>query len=212
MAFRVLPGGLLKVYAPRNLPLREADRLVVANLLQIEQAMRQMKRYEDERSARYSMQDGMTFPLEGRTATLRVRQAPKAKCVFEGDEAIVFLPEPAPEQVAQVLRAGLIARFRERLDQRLAHYIPLIGRAPNRVAVREQKTRWGSCSSQHNLNFNWLLIMAPPEALDYVVIHELCHLYEFNHSPAFWARVERYQSEYAYWRQWLRSGWARLTF
>ena len=83
-------------------------------------------------------------------------------------------------------------RFRERLAERLERYIPLVGRAPNRVAVRQQKTRWGSCSSQHNLNFNWMLIMAPPEALDYVVIHELCHLYEFNHSPAFWALAHRY--------------------
>ena len=212
VAFRVLPGGKLRVYAPRSLPLREADRLVAANWAQIEQALRQMKRYEDERDAKYDMKDGMTFPLEGCTVTLRVRQAPKKTCEFAGGEVLVSLPDPSPEAVKQALRDGLIDRFRERLAERLEHYIPLIGRAPNRVAVRQQKTRWGSCSTQHNLNFNWLLIMSPPEALDYVVIHELCHLYEFNHSPAFWARVARYQSEYAYWRQWLRSGWARLTF
>ena len=92
--------------------------------------------------------------------------------------------------------------------ERLNHYAPLIGRSPGRVTVREQRTKWGSCSSQGNVNFNWKLIMAPKEALDYVVIHELCHLYEFNHSSKFWARVEKYQPDYAIWRDFLRSGWA----
>lgn len=209
MAFRVLPGGLVKVYAPKNLPLREADRLTCANFQQIEQALAQMKRYAEAQAGRYSMQDGMTFPLEGRTAVLRVQGASQRAWAFSGDEVRLCLPDTSPEAVRALLREALIERFRERLDERLAHYIPLIGRAPGRITVREQKTRWGSCSSQHNLNFNWLLIMAPPEALDYVVIHELCHLYEFNHSPAFWARVARYQPEYASWRQWLRSGWDR---
>ena len=84
VAFRVLPGGKLRVYAPRSLPLREADRLVAANWAQIEQALRQMKRYEDERDAKYDMKDGMNFPLEGCTVTLRVRQAPKKTCEFAG--------------------------------------------------------------------------------------------------------------------------------
>lgn len=209
MAFRVLPGGLVKVYAPKNLPLREADRLTCANFHQVEQALAQMKRYTEAQADRYSMQDGMTFPLEGRTAVLRVHSASQKACAFSGDEVHLSLPDTSPEAVRALLREALIGRFRERLSERLAHYIPLIGRTPGRITVREQKTRWGSCSSQHNLNFNWLLIMAPPEALDYVVIHELCHLYEFNHSPAFWARVARYQPEYAAWRQWLRSGWDR---
>ena len=65
----------------------------------------------------------------------------------------------------------------------------------------------GSCSTLGNVNFNWKLIMAPKEALDYVVIHELCHLYEFNHSDKFWQRVGRYQRDYAHWRDFLRSGW-----
>ena len=99
VAFRALPGGRLRVYAPRSLPLREADRLVAANDAQIEQALRQMKRYEDERDAEYDMRDGMSFPLEGRTVILRVRQAPRTTCEFAGDEVIVSLPDTSPQAV-----------------------------------------------------------------------------------------------------------------
>ena len=112
-----------------------------------------------------------------------------------------------PDSVSERLRACLIRRATERLNARVEHYVPLIGRRPGRVTVRDQRTKWGSCSTLGNVNFNWKLIMAPPEALDYVVIHELCHLYEFNHSDRFWQRVGRYQRDYAHWRDFLRSGW-----
>ena len=73
-----------------------------------------------------------------------------------------------------------------------------------RISIREQKTRWGSCSGQGNLNFNWKLILMPPEILDYVVVHELAHRKQMNHSPAFWAEVERILPDWRERRRWLR--------
>ncbi len=207
VAFRILPGNLLRVYAPRSLPLKEADRLVLANRQQIFRASEEIRRYEEKQHSLFDMQEGMRFPLEGQTAVLHLEKAVKFRAQVEKERVTLYLPDHSPDAVREGLRQALIAHFKERLHQRLAHYIPLVGRTPGKITVREQKTRWGSCSAQHNLNFNWLLIMAPPEALDYVVIHELCHLYEFNHSARFWARVESHQSEYARWRAWLRSGW-----
>ena len=84
-------------------------------------------------------------------------------------------------------------------------------RAPGRIAIRDQKSRWGSCSRKGNLNFNWKLIMAPPPALDYVVIHELCHLHEFNHSPRFWQLVAAQMPEYESWKKWLKQHGPELT-
>ena len=72
------------------------------------------------------------------------------------------------------------------------------------MTVRDQRSRWGSCSSKHNLNFNWKLILAPPQALDYVVVHELCHLHEFNHSLRFWRLVESQMPDYEAWKKWLK--------
>ena len=101
-------------------------------------------------------------------------------------------------------KARLAKEAKDRICERIALFAPRLGsRLPARVTIREQKTRWGSCSRKGNLNFNWKLIRAPQEALDYVVVHELCHLYEFNHSPGFWRMVESVLPDYGQWKRWL---------
>ena len=81
-----------------------------------------------------------------------------------GDLLVVMAPDTSPDNVSGVLREFLIRRASERIGERLDHWVPIVGRAPGRVTIREQRTKWGSCSGQGNLNFNWKLIMAPPEA------------------------------------------------
>ena len=90
------------------------------------------------------------------------------------------------------------------LPQRAAHFAPLLGVTYGRITIRNQRTRWGSCSSKGNLNFNCLLMLAPEEVRDYVVVHELCHRLEMNHSPRFWALVERILPDYRTQKKWLR--------
>lgn len=93
---------------------------------------------------------------------------------------------------------------RKDLTARVEYFAPIIGVKYNRIAIRCQKTRWGSCSSKQNLNFNCLLMMAPEEVRNYVVIHELCHLKQMNHSRLFWAEVEKAMPDYKKWRKWLK--------
>ena len=88
---------------------------------------------------------------------------------------------------------------------RVAHFAPLVGVTYGRITVRNQRTRWGSCSSKGNLNFNCLLMLAPPGILDYVVVHELCHRKEMNHSPKFWAEVVNVMPDYKERQKWLRT-------
>lgn len=87
---------------------------------------------------------------------------------------------------------------------RVAYYAPKVGVTYGRITIRHQKTRWGSCSRKGDLNFNCLLLLAPPEVLDSVVVHELCHRKEMNHSQRFYAEVLRVFPDYAKWHGWLK--------
>ena len=86
---------------------------------------------------------------------------------------------------------------------RVQHFEKIMGVHHKKIAIRDQKTRWGSCSSSGTLSFNWRLIMAPPEVLDYVVVHELAHFTHMDHSKAFWATVESVPPDYEKHRKWL---------
>ena len=92
----------------------------------------------------------------------------------------------------------------EYIPQRCAYYAEILGVSYGRISIREQKTRWGSCSAKKNLNFNWKLMLAPPDVLDYVVVHELCHLVHMDHSQAFWALVGSVLPDYRVRRRWLK--------
>ncbi len=115
--------------------------------------------------------------------------------------------ERVRENRHKLTREELVAladRALQVIPERVAHYAPLIGVTYGRITIRNQRSRWGSCSSKGNLNFNCLLMLTPPEVIDSVVVHELCHRKEMNHSDKFYAEVLRVFP--SYWEQdkWLK--------
>ena len=111
------------------------------------------------------------------------------------------------EPTEKLTREKVIALAEEALKvipERVEYFAKVIGVTYGKITVRNQKTRWGSCSSKGNLNFNCLLMLAPPEVLDYVVVHELCHRKQMNHSKAFWLEVEKVLPDYKEVRKWLK--------
>lgn len=111
------------------------------------------------------------------------------------------------EPTEKLTREKVIALAEEALKvipERVEYFAKVIGVTYGKITVRKQKTRWGSCSSKGNLNFNCLLMLAPPEVLDYVVVHELCHRKQMNHSKAFWLEVEKVLPNYKEVRKWLK--------
>ena len=115
--------------------------------------------------------------------------------------------EPVPNEME--LRKKRRA-FAPLLEERVAYFAERMDVTYGRIAIRNQKTRWGSCSSKGNLNFNALLMLAPPEVLDSVVVHELCHRKEMNHSERFYREVLRVFPEYHRWHGWLKENGSSL--
>ena len=108
------------------------------------------------------------------------------------------------ERLTQEELNDLVRKAREVIPKRVEYYAPLIGVTYGRITIRHQKTRWGSCSARGNLNFNCLLMLAPPEVLDAIVVHELCHRKEMNHSERFYREVHRIYPDYDKWNRWLK--------
>ena len=150
-------------------------------------------------------------------APLRLSQVRIRRFVEQKQEWILKnLEKIQKREVQRETVPGLSKEERTRLQQeacrkipeRTAYFAEKIGVSYGRITLRQQKTRWGSCSANGNLNFNWLLILAPPEVLDYVVVHELCHRRQMNHSQAFWKEVSAVLPGYKEQKKWLKdNGW-----
>jgi predicted metal-dependent hydrolase len=119
---------------------------------------------------------------------------------IEEREKAIGVAEPFTEEEIKALaeKAKIV------IAERLEYYAPKIGVTYNRVTIRCQRTRWGSCSSKGNLNFNCLLALFPLEIIDSVVVHELCHRKHMNHSPQFYAEIESVFPEYKRCNKWLK--------
>lgn len=202
----VQPGGALEVVAPHS-----------ATLARVEAALREHETWIIRTRARLSaatppaelepLTEGRALPCAGRELRLSMRMgAPTGRVQARLVDAQLTLTLPREDEA--LARATLERWYRRHAQtvfaERLAHWNVHYGYTWTRVVIKEQKTRWGSCSRRGALNFNWRLMLAPLPVLDYVVIHELCHLKEPNHGPRFWALVARTCPDYRERRDWLR--------
>lgn len=128
----------------------------------------------------------------------------RSKQVWIEKHLAIRQTRPAPPPLTREQLQTLAEEALAFIPDRAAYYAPLVGVSYGRITIRAQRSRWGSCSSKGNLNFNCLLMLVPAHVLDYVVVHELCHLRELNHSPRFWAEVERILPDYKVSRTWLK--------
>lgn len=147
---------------------------------------------------------GTVLPVEGRA--LRVTPAATGAVDIAGDCLLV----PARKAPGPRIAAWLKLRARDRLATAVEAFADRLGRTPRSLRLRDTRSRWGSCSSTGDLMFSWRLILAPAEVLDYVAAHEVAHLAQMNHSPAYWATLAELMPDYAAPRAWLRAEGAGL--
>ena len=163
-------------------------------------------------AAQGGLRDGARFPFRGAMHRLRLvpaRHGVRRSSVErvggpEEDELIVRLAAADRRSTADVLEAWLRTHAREAIEREIQRHAATLEVAPAAVSIRDQRTRWGSASRQGRLAFSWRLILAPPEALETVVVHELAHLRVFGHGPRFWAVVASRRPDHVTWRRWLR--------
>lgn len=211
----VRPGGALEVVKPRGVSLARIEETLRQNEDWIKRTQARMVSLAAP-AAPTPLVDRQPVPFAGRTLTLALSTSAAngrmARAALRGDTLSVSLPAVAAD-MDTAARDGLLRDLLERwyrrqaraiIEERLVLWNAYYHLTWASVAIKSQKTRWGSCSRRGNLNFNWRLLLAPPAILDYVVIHELCHLKEHNHAPAFWALVERACPTYRENRRWLR--------
>jgi predicted metal-dependent hydrolase len=162
-------------------------------------------------AARGGLRDGATLRYRGDLHRLRIEDAkPGARRSsveriggIEEDELIVRLAAGDRRSIAIVLEAWFKPRARTAIERDIARHATALGVTPMSVGIRDQRTRWGSASRQGRLSFSWRLVLAPPEALETVVVHELAHLRVFGHGTSFWALVASRRADHATWRRWL---------
>lgn len=148
---------------------------------------------------------GGTVPFRGRQ--LHIKAGPVSRAQLHGDNLIV------PDDQAMVSKrvvAFLKLAARDALAGASDRYAAKLGRTYGRISLRDTRSRWGSCSSRGDLMYSWRLIMAPPAVLDYVAAHEVAHLQHMDHSPRFWAVVERLYPDQKVARRWLRENGDQL--
>lgn len=159
--------------------------------------------------------DGAGLPFQGENFRLRLVESDRRKssASLQGDCFLVQLNReiPAAARASEIYRK-LVQLYRELARQaiweRVEFFKTQLNVEYNQIRIKEQKSRWGSCSKKGNLNFNWKLVMAPPDIIDYIVVHEICHLIHMNHSRDFWKCVEGLMPDYRNRRLWLkRHGW-----
>lgn len=156
------------------------------------------------------LQDGAELPFLDDVLVLRTAHARHRPVEREGRE--LYVCAHAPREVSRLLEQWYRRQAHGYVSERVVHFTPAVGRAARRVSIRDQKTRWGSCSARGTISINWRLMLAPAAILDYVIVHELCHLLQPNHSARFWEEVARVLPDYRLHRDALRRCGYRLTF
>ena len=196
--------GRVSIRAPKKMPLCDIKTIIVAKQSWIEKKIKQQQETPSAKIKQYIT--GECFYYLGEAYTLQIKHDNEASVTLEQKKIVLTLPQvlDTPMYRKKILIRWYTQQAETYLDNRVLHYQKYIGKKPMSLKIRLYKSRWGSCSTTGNITFNWLILMAPKPVIDYVVVHELCHLIQHNHSLKFWGLVEKVIPEYSIHARWLK--------
>jgi predicted metal-dependent hydrolase len=200
ISLRIDPARGAVLMLPVKARLAEGERFLLAHRVWLAERLARLP-------GPVALGDGATIPLLGVPHPVRHVPGARRGVWVEGGEILVSgLPEHVGRRTADFLKTEAKRLIAPRAQDMAAR----LGRKPGRITVKDTKSRWGSCSSSGDLAFSWRLVLAPEQILDYVVAHEVAHLVQMNHSPAFWAVVESLVGDHRPARRWLKINGAGL--
>jgi predicted metal-dependent hydrolase len=204
IALSITPDRTVLVKAPILMPKFMIDQFIEKHAEWIEKRLAKLASIPHTRT--YA--DGDTFLYLGKPVTLKLD--PVTEISVTGQE--IHFPKALQFRAKKELETWFIKKGRELITQQVEHYAKEMGATYIDLSFSDTKSKWGSCSHDNRLQFNWRLIMAPILVLNYVIVHELSHTIEKNHSRDFWRRVEKYNPSYRQSRKWLREQGHSLVF
>ncbi|MDA9982620.1 M48 family metallopeptidase [Gammaproteobacteria bacterium] len=203
--------GKVSVVVPKSISMDTIDTLATKKTKWIREKLLLQREHQPTKPKEYV--SGESFTYLGRNYRLKVQTGPTKSVKLKYGRLVVHVP-PSVQKRDQYIQNSLTEWYREhavkKLQEKLNRYAQVVGVTPSSVGIKTFKGRWGSCSTKGSLLFNWKVIIAPNRIVDYVVVHELCHLHEHNHSPKFWRCVERVGPDYLDCRGWLKESGRRL--
>jgi predicted metal-dependent hydrolase len=211
LSLELRADGSLTVAAPQGLSLSTIRAFVASRRAWID-AKRALLEKSKPAAPRFQFHSGARLPYLGTELALTVSHAPARRAACRCESGSLVLKVPHDNAIRPAIEAWYRREAATHAAARLAHFAPLVGRAARKLVIRAQRTRWGSCSARGTISLNWRLMQASPEILDYVVVHELCHLLVPNHSSRFWAEVARVLPEWRRRRAELRQFGRSLTW
>lgn len=206
IGIKITMEGAVIVMAPSYVSEREIKKVLKTKESWVEKKKIEIKEAKEKMAGDLAFLKERLFYL-GQLYQVDVVLEPeflKPSVGLYGEKIYIMAQSFEEKEMKTMLEQWYRMEAKKIIVDRVALYQERIGVLVNQIRIKEQKTRWGSASSRGNLNFNWKLVMAPLEVLDYVVIHELCHLKEMNHSSAFWKLVKQYDPNYKEHRNWLK--------
>ena len=212
----VRPEGV-EVVAPHGVNESDISAFVQSNQRWIDRKLSEIRQRLSDHPGSSRLIDGASVPFRGLLKRLSVTRDGRARpSVRHEVDLRVALPEDVPDhlmelEVERVLTGWLQRQTRIEATALIAHFGQRYDLIPRGLMIKSHRTLWGSCTSKGVINLNWRLVLAPPEALEYVVVHELCHLRHRHHQPPFWRLVAEILPDYYEQRRWLRNNGHLLT-
>jgi predicted metal-dependent hydrolase len=203
--------GLVSVVVPKALAIERIQQLVEDKYQWIVHKIALHEEFKPASDRKFV--SGEAYAYLGRNYRLKVVAGAYIPVKLIQGRLVATLPDGTKR--SNLVRDAVIRWYKlnalRKIKEKVRRYSKTMGLEPKSVSIKTLKSRWGSCSPKGELDFNWLIVMAPNRVVDYVVVHELCHLKQLDHSPKFWKEVERVMPDYAEHKEWLKLNSAMLV-